>query len=141
VFAHLNLANLLSRYGRGASAIPELEAAEALAEASGDAELLARPRIQRAYELHVSGNDSRRAYRLARDVEAQVFPGGHYELRAACVYTLARITEDLGPPRPPLSAWSPDGGGRRRLSWLRPGGRAVTASAPGARWPAGRPRP
>jgi CHAT domain-containing protein len=96
VYARLNLATSLSRSGRPADSDAELARAVEVAEASGDARLRAMTRIQRAQQLRLWGREHHRAYQLARQVEAEVFPDGPYQLRTATLFVLAGLGEDRG---------------------------------------------
>ncbi len=99
VLARSNLQRLLDEQGRTAEAGREAERAEQVADASGDAELIARAKVVRARHLFLLGKDLDRVYLLLRRAEEFAFPKGPYTLQRECLSWLGNVSLEIGRPR------------------------------------------
>jgi CHAT domain-containing protein len=96
VFASLNLANLLGRRQRAREADEVLAPAEAAASSAGDRMLVNAVRQARARLLWEEGRELGRAYRILREVEAEVFPQGHPITQWQTLHALGGVCSSLG---------------------------------------------
>jgi CHAT domain-containing protein/tetratricopeptide (TPR) repeat protein len=99
VIARSNLQRILDEQGRADEAGREAERAEQVAEASGDAELIARAKVVRARHLFLLGQDLERVYLLLRRAEESAFPDGPYSLRRECLIWLGTVSLETGRSR------------------------------------------
>src|SRR4028119_1732835 len=99
VIARSNLQRILDDQGQADEAGREAERAEQVAEASGDAELIARAKVVRARHLFLQGQDLERVYLLLRRAEETAFPDGPYALRRECLIWLGTVSLETGRSR------------------------------------------
>lgn len=91
--ARLGLAAFQLRRGRFADTEATLAEVEGLAKTTGDRELAARVLNQRGWLAHQKG-DFAEAWRLFKQVEAAVVPGGPLDLQALCLSGLGAVAQE-----------------------------------------------
>jgi CHAT domain-containing protein len=91
--ARLGLAAFHVRRGRFADAGNAIAEADALTRRSGDRVLAARVRNQRGWLAHQKGEFAE-AWRLFKEVEAEMIPGGPLDLQALCLSGLGAVAHD-----------------------------------------------
>jgi len=96
VLARGNLQRMLGILGRVDEARQAAEAAEQVAVASGDPELIARAKIVLARHLFSTGQDLERAYVALRRAHEIVFPQGKYFMQRDSLYWLGNVSLELG---------------------------------------------
>ncbi|HEY7216088.1 MAG TPA: hypothetical protein VIC28_15805, partial [Thermoanaerobaculia bacterium] len=105
VVARTNLHRLLYRAGRMEEAGIQAQRALAVAEASGQPEVIARGRILQARHLWILGKDLEQAYLMMRRTEGLLFPAGNYYVQRDCLNNLGNLSLDLGRYREGLDAF------------------------------------
>lgn len=105
VLAHSNLQRIFFGEGRMKEAGDEASLALRVAEASGDAELIARGRVVLARHLWTVGEDLERAYFLLRRAEPALFPNGPFPAQRDCLIGLGNLSLDFGRFEEGLSAF------------------------------------
>lgn len=96
VDALLNLALFLRLRGKLDASEEALARALAAATRLDDPDLRARVRIEQARHALTLGHDLGNIYRLLREVEESLFPGGSYEQQRDCLDSLGQVTYQLG---------------------------------------------
>ena len=96
VISRINLYRLLFNAGRVDDAGAQAERAVQIAQASGNAELLARARVLKARHLWGTGKDLEEAHLLLRQAKPALFPDGPYPAQRDCLLSLANLDLELG---------------------------------------------
>ncbi len=94
--AHSNLQRIFSSAGRMEEAGDQAAQALRVAEASGDAKLIAHGRVVQARHLWTVGEDLERAYFLLRSAEPALFPGDSFPAQRDCLIGLGNLALDFG---------------------------------------------
>ncbi len=105
VFARTNLYRLFYRAGQMEEAGAQAQRALAVAEASGQPEVIARGRILQARHILMLGKDLEQAYLMMRRAEALLFPDGNYYVKRDCLSVLGNLSIELGRYREGLGAF------------------------------------
>jgi CHAT domain-containing protein len=95
VLARLGLSLFFNRRHRVAEQAAEVEAASRISEASGDPTLRAWVRQERG-QLALRQGDYSAAWRILKEVEAEVFPEGPPDLQALCLGNLSGVCQQMG---------------------------------------------
>jgi CHAT domain-containing protein len=96
ILARSNLRNFLFPKGRAKEAALETERVAALGAATTDPLLKARAWTLEATHVQDAGGDLGRAYRLLKQTEAAIFPGGPYRLKRSTLNSLGLVAFRLG---------------------------------------------
>ena len=96
LLAHSNLQRIFWSAGRMQEAGDQAALALKVAEASGDAGLIAQGRVVLARHLWTVGEDLERAYFLLRRAEPALFPNGRFAAQRDCLIGLGNLSLDFG---------------------------------------------
>ena len=94
--ARTSLRDVLAPQGRIAEAAREVARVVAIGEAATDPALKARAWSLQAQHVQTTGGDIGFAYRLLKQAEAVIFPGGPYRLQRATLNALANAASQAG---------------------------------------------